>query len=158
MTPWAKLELFGNYAFNQEDAYLLGETSDVTQRETELVGPGTYHTRTDSVATTTNRRGIAEGGARIVISPTKWLDFFVGGGIRPSDKITETYQQSEIGLIRNEKVVRLDTLENTVPERTFVYPAFGEIGARVKLPKIPVNVNLRYNRTGKQNIGKTEIR
>ena len=157
-TPSFAVELGANYAFRQEGPYLLGETSDVTQREIELVGPaGTYHTRTDSVATTTNRQGIAEGGARIVISPTKWLDFFVGGGIRPSDKITETYQQSEIGLTRNEKVVRLDTLENTIPERTFVYPAFGEIGARVKLPKIPVNVNLRYNRTGKQNIGKAGI-
>ena len=149
--PSFAVELGANYAFRQEGPYFLGETNEVTQREDVLVGPGTYHTRTDSIATTTNRKGIAEAGARVVISPTEWLDFFVGGGVRPSDKTTNVYGQSIIGLERNQQLIRADTLENTLTERSFVYPAFAQGGARFE-PLKHVNISVLYEMGGKQKV------
>jgi len=155
--PGIRLEAYGNWSALREDPYLTDSSTNTTQRERVLVGPGTYKLRTDEITTSNHERGVWEYGGRVLIGPTNWLDFVFGAGAKKLDGIQNTDGRSTISFLRNDVPLgNPEVISNSLENRTSPTRLSLEAGARANIGR-NLGIGASYNRIGRQNNGKVNF-
>ncbi len=150
IAPMVRIEGYGNYSFVRGNPKNMVPVSDTSQTTNELIGPGTYKSRTDIITTTGSEKPLYEFGGRFVLEPSNWLDLFAGAGAKTSTGNQYENGEATIGYQRNGVPLNsVQVVTNNLVNRTSSSELSLEAGARFNLNR-HFSIGLSYNKTGNQ--------
>ena len=161
LTNWLRLGAYGSYKIPQEHSIRV-MPADTTQRATQLIGPGTYKSRTDVTTISDRQKGnVYEAGAEFSVTPLSWLDLFARAGARFDNVARMTDEKSTIEFTRDGALLQAPSvIEDSVASNMHpIYASFSG-GARFNLTKnlfLEGSYSRIESKTGNQNRGKLGV-
>ena len=148
-----RLAGFGNASLYNEEPFQTENSTDTVRNETQLIGPGTYKTVTNTLTTNTESKGNLEFGVEVSAKPWKFLELFTRFGTKKMKITGEEQGESKISFERNqESLGNPATISNTrlLNDSYNTYPS---LSAGVRLDMGGLLLDTYFKRINEKNQG-----